>query len=96
MNFISKIDNAFAWMKRGGVYQQAELYRRGEQIFAKFGGGYVRLSASGATSAPRIIWQEIDTGANDQIVLRDGHAPAWQEPVAEPARKHRAKIARVA
>lgn len=96
MDFISKIDNAHAWLKRSGIYSQAELYRRGEQIFAKLGSGYVRLSCSGTTSAPRIVWMEIDTGDNAQLVLRDGHAPAWKEAVAEPAQKPKTRLRKVA
>lgn len=92
MNFISKIDNAYAWIRRGGVYSQAELYRRGEQVFAKMGSGYVRLSGSGTTSQPKTSWQEIDTGGNAELVLRDGFPPIWQEAVAEPAQKPRQKL----
>lgn len=74
MDFLTRIDNAFAWMRSNGLYRQAELYRRGESIFAKWGGGYVRLSAHGATSAPKVSWNEIDEGdlaIIDQTITRN-------------------------
>lgn len=85
MDFINKIDGASAWMRQGGVYRQADLYRRGEVLFARQGGGYVRLGISGATSHPKTTWLEIDA-AGAPVVIRDGVAPLYQpsSPVAVP------------
>ena len=41
-----------AILVRGGIYKQAPLYTRNGYIFAKSGDGFVRLTSSGATSAP--------------------------------------------
>ena len=37
---------------RNGVYQQTPLYTRNGYLFAKVGGGFVRLAANGSTSQP--------------------------------------------
>lgn len=78
MDFINRIDNAFAWMKSGGIYRQVDLYHRGETLFAKWGGGYVRLSVSGSTSVPKVTWMEIDPGDVANIDARDGHIPVYK------------------
>ncbi len=47
-----------------GVYRQARLYRRYDGkdhgLYAKYGGGYVRLSGRGGTSVPHITWLDLD------------------------------------
>ena len=78
MHFFSKIENAFVLLKTAGVYRQADLYRRGEHLFAKAGAGYIRLGISGETSAPRTHWLEIDPGQDaGNLDTRNGVMPAW-------------------
>jgi hypothetical protein len=59
MQLFHRIDDAECIIRaRGGVYKQAELYRRGERIFVKAAGGFVRITAkfgeSWGTSNPGI------------------------------------------
>lgn len=61
MNFITAIDEGQAIIHSRGIYRQVPLYQRDGKIYAKHGGGFVRLSQGGATSAPNIRWAEIDT-----------------------------------
>lgn len=43
-----------------GVYQQVPVYRRYDQVFIKWKGGYIRLFGSGGTSAPNVSWEEME------------------------------------
>lgn len=76
MNFFTIIPDAQAILHARGVYRQVPLYARGEKVYARYGGGYVRLSVGGATSAPNVRWAEFDPG-NAIIEDRDGQAPEY-------------------
>jgi len=88
MNFFSKIDDAYVLLRQNGVYRQADLYRRGSNLFAKTGSGYIRLGISGSTSAPKVIWMELDPGQDAaHIFNKDGHMPGWFGNPAEASKK---------
>jgi hypothetical protein len=51
------IPDSFAVLvSKRGVYRQAKLYRRGDEVFAGHGGGFIRLLHGGGTSAPDVRW----------------------------------------
>jgi hypothetical protein len=62
MNFFTIIPDAQAIIHSGGVYRQAQLYLRGDRIYAKYGSGFVRLAQGGSTSAPKIRWSDMYCG----------------------------------
>lgn len=68
MEYFTIIPEGQAIMVSRGVYRQVQIYARGGKIYARHGGGYVRLIQGGSTSAPNIRWVEIDTpnGAHDE------------------------------
>jgi len=43
----------------GGVYRVAELFSRGEHIYARYGAGYIRLYKGGGTSKAKMRWEDI-------------------------------------
>lgn len=53
------VDEAFAVLVRRGVYKQAKVYRRGTELFAGYGGGFVRLYVNG-TSIPDLRLDALD------------------------------------
>jgi hypothetical protein len=61
MQFFTIIPDAQAIVHSRGVYRQVPLYQRGNTIYAKHGGGYIRLSRGGGTSHPNVKWADIDT-----------------------------------
>lgn len=79
MTFIAELEGAFAWMGSGGVYKQVPLFYRGEALFAKWGGGYIRLRSSGATSAPKVIWYELDGGDLFRIETKPMKDPSFNK-----------------
>lgn len=61
MDRFHVIDDAAVILRSRGVYRQAKLYRRGADVYAGFGNGFVRLHTGGGTSAPNLSWDAIDT-----------------------------------
>lgn len=59
MDLISIVDNEFAWVSAKGRYYQAQIYRRGNQLFVKVGGGFVGLHRNGTTTLPNLIWHDM-------------------------------------
>jgi hypothetical protein len=46
-----------------GIYKQVKVALRGQYAFAKVGGGFVGLYASGTTSHPDIRWIDMENGS---------------------------------
>lgn len=74
MNYFTEIPEGQAIIHSGGVYRQVPLYGRGENVYAKYGSGFVKLSIGGATSSARVRWSEFEPGMSE-ITDRDGAAP---------------------
>lgn len=62
MDFFSIVTDGHAVTLTNGVYRQVAIYTRGERVYAKHGGGFVRLNQGGTTSKPNTRWIEIDAG----------------------------------
>lgn len=43
-----------------GVYRQAKVYHRGRDVFAGWGGGFVKIGPSNGTSNPNVGWRDIE------------------------------------
>lgn len=56
------IDDAAVILRSKGVYRQAKVFRRGQELFAGYGSGFIRLLARNGTSLPNVTW--LDTDAN--------------------------------
>lgn len=54
MDLFHVVDDAFVILRSRGVYKQAKLYKRGNEFYAGFGGGYVRLLKHNGTSNPNV------------------------------------------
>lgn len=62
MHFFTAVEDGQAIIHSKGVYRQVPIYVRADKVYAKYGGGFVRLAQGGATSAPNVRWAEIDPG----------------------------------
>lgn len=59
MNLFHEIAGAQVIITSRGVYQQVPAFRKGKQVYAKYGSGFVRLLGGSGTTAPQVSWQEI-------------------------------------
>lgn len=48
-----------------GVFRQVDVYRRGDNLYAQHGFGFVKLMGHPNTTAPGISWDKIEP--HDQI-----------------------------
>lgn len=86
MDYVQEIPNATAWVRKSGVYRQANLFRRGDTLFIDQGAGFVRLHSSGATSVPSLVWLDIDPGPDHKLVDNDLKAPEI-EPIKKRVKR---------
>lgn len=83
MDLFHRIDDAQAIMRvKGGVFKQAELYRRGGTVYVKAAGGFVRVCAkfgdTWGTSNPGVNVLDMSQDVPGLFVGNDGkQAPRW-------------------
>lgn len=68
MSFFKEIEGDAAVLVENGIYRQVPLYTRDGFIYAKIGGGFVRLMADGSTSKGRM---RLDFMSFDRALGRD-------------------------
>lgn len=73
MELFHIIDDAVVIVRRNGVYRQCKLYRKGVDVFAQVGGGFVRLLAMGGTSQPAVSWDDFHVPDGSLRVLKSRH-----------------------
>ena len=57
------LEGDHAILAEKGVYRQCDLYTHNGQLFAKIGGGFVRLNEDGSSSKPHVRLEELATEA---------------------------------
>lgn len=77
MDLFHIIDEGAVILYSRGVYSQRKVYRRGDGVYAQFGGGFVRLHGSCGTSCPKVSWRDIDAKG---VQRETGYKPlVWKE-----------------
>lgn len=74
-NLFHIIEGAQVIVHSGGVFKQNKVFRRGNRLYAQWGGGFIRLDASGGTSAPKVSWEDLDLPPGVSIEQRPQHGP---------------------
>lgn len=69
MSFFQEIEGEAAVLVENGVYKQVPLYSRDGYLYAKVGGGFVRLMADGVTTKAKL---RLDTLSWTGPLYRDG------------------------
>jgi len=55
-----KVDGAAAVLRSKGIFKQVDVYRRGNDLFAKWGSGFISLRPRNGTSLPDVAWEVVD------------------------------------
>ena len=78
MELFHEVPDTQAIMLTRGVYRQVPVYHRGERVYVKYGGGFVRLMAHGDTSCPSVRWEAMVE--HDNIHKTSGRfgEPLWK------------------
>lgn len=77
------IEDGAVILRSRGVYKQAKLYRRGRELFAGAGGGFVRLYKDG-TSIPNLQLIDFDAGPHRTEQDATGRWYLTEEPEGQP------------
>lgn len=54
-----QLDNECVILRSKGVFEQAEVYTRKGELYAKKDAGYMRLVEGGKTSVPNVMWEDL-------------------------------------
>lgn len=76
MDLFHEIPDAAVILRTKGVFKQAKVYRRGRDVFAAVGSGFIRLLQSGGTTIPTTHWLDIDAAG---VTQPRGRGPTWDE-----------------
>ena len=55
-----KVEAAQAVLRSKGIYKQVDIYQRNDELFAKWGSGFISLRPRNGTSLPNVSWDVID------------------------------------
>lgn len=72
MGLFQEVEGETAILVNNGVYQQVPVYKRNGFLYAKIGGGFVRLYADGSTTKPKVridtlTWENSATLGRDNL-----------------------------
>jgi len=72
-NLFHEIPDAQVVLRSKGIFKQAKLFRRGEDVYAAWGSGFIRLLKHSGTTVPAVSWL-VDSLYDPAcvITLRDG------------------------
>lgn len=59
MEFFQPVESATVLLRKQGTYRPSDLFVRGQNLYAKFGAGYIALRPYNRTSHADIGWSEI-------------------------------------
>jgi hypothetical protein len=77
MNLFHIIEDGAVILRARGVFRQAKVFRRGRDVFAGYGGGFVKLHTGNGTSHPAVSWLELSAPG---VTLGAGGQPRFEEP----------------
>ncbi len=63
MNLFHIVEDSQVILRSKGVFRQVAAFRRGDELFAKWGSGFIKLVPGGGTTVPSVSWVELDTGS---------------------------------
>jgi len=74
MDLFHTIEDGNAIVCSRGIFRQVKVFRKGEDVYAGCGTGFVKLYSASGTSSPKINWWGVE-GVG--IVQEAGKAPKW-------------------
>lgn len=60
MDYFHIIEDAQCILRSKGVYRQCKLFRRGEELYAGWGNGFVKIMRGGGTSHPLVSVEDLN------------------------------------
>lgn len=75
-NLFHEVPDAQVVLRSKGVYRQAKVFRRGADIYAAWGSGFIRLLSGSGTTVPTVVWDTLE--ASHLVVIERG-VPKWRD-----------------
>lgn len=72
------VEGAQAILYSGGVFKQVKVYRRGADLYAAHGGGFVKMLGHNGTTHPRVSWRDLHHSSTEITIQKNG-TPVWEE-----------------
>lgn len=72
-----EVPDAQVILRSRGVYRQAKVFRRGSDIYAAWGSGFIRLLSGSGTTVPTVVWQGITDPCGYLLASGPAQAPRW-------------------
>lgn len=72
-----EIPDAYVVLRAKGVFRQAKVFRRGEDIYAAWGSGFIRLLGHSGTTVPTPHWLDLFDPGNNNLRAASG-VPKWR------------------
>ena len=72
-----EIADAQVVLRSKGVFRQAKVFRRGEDVFAAWGSGFIRLLGHSGTTVPTVHWLDLAQGGARPLI-EVGGVPKWR------------------
>lgn len=72
MDRFHEMQDGAAIIASKGVYKQVKLFTRGDELYAQYGGGFIRLYEKG-TSLPNVRLEAYDVPTNRYRLLAGDH-----------------------
>lgn len=66
------IEDGAAILRSRGNFRQSKIYSRGSDVYASWGGGYIKLLGGGGTSNPNVARLDVE---GDNVVRKIGGQP---------------------
>ena len=54
-----EVPDAQVVLRSKGVYRQAKVFRRGADVYAAWGSGFIRLLSGSGTTVPTVVWDDL-------------------------------------
>jgi hypothetical protein len=74
-----EIPDAQVVLRSKGVYRQAKLFRNGDDVYAAWGSGFIRLLKHSGTTVPAVSWLSLFDPAD--AITFPGGLPKWRAGV---------------
>ena len=71
-----EVPDAQVILRSKGVYRQAKVFRRGSDIYAAWGSGFIRLMSGSGTTVPTVVWDGLVQAATE--IGEERGRPVWK------------------
>lgn len=69
------VEDSFAIARQSNTFKQLKIFERKGECYLGVSGGYVKMREDGATSHPKIVWDEAEI--NGKLIKKKAASGGW-------------------